>query len=95
MQIDNFTAENGYVVVENVPHQLISKTDSGIIIAEVNRWESLMAGTIKVLASDVNLPEDVKVGTKVYYVEKEVKSRFKLEGKEYLTLKDINLMAYE
>lgn len=94
MHIENFKAENEYVIVEHIKEKTL-KMESGILIMEKAKWADVMSGTIKVSSESVKLPSDVTVGTKVFFFEKDVKSRFHLDSKEYLTIKDMDLLAYE
>lgn len=94
MQIDNFKAENNYVIIEHKAegeHHL----DSGLVLLEKNKWADLMGGVIKVQSDSAKLPEEVSVGTKVFFFEKDVKSRFYLDSNEYLTIKCTDLLAFE
>lgn len=93
MQIESLKAENHYVIVQQIKE--VEKTlTSGLVIMEKLTYNDLMCGEVKAISGDVTLDQNVTLGTRVHFYEKEVKSRFYLDGVEYLTIKDLDLIAY-
>jgi co-chaperonin GroES (HSP10) len=95
MNIKDFKVANRYLVVKHKKEELIHKSESGIYFAERTKWEDLMKGTVEGMSDDVKLPSDISIGSHVYFYEKNVKSRFRLNSVEYLNVKDEDLIAYE
>jgi hypothetical protein len=95
MNIKDFKVANRYLVIKHHKEDIIHKHESGLYFAEKTKWEDMMKGIVEGMSDDVKLPADLTIGSHVYFYEKNVKSRFRLNSVEYLNVKDEDLIAYE
>jgi co-chaperonin GroES (HSP10) len=90
----SITPEHDYVFVEH--HKLTQTTlSSGLVIAEVNKFSDTLIGTVVAVSKTSPYPLKVEVGDHVYFTEKEVKSKTKIDNKEYLILSEKDILGYK
>jgi co-chaperonin GroES (HSP10) len=88
--LTGFNPKNNYVVIHH-KHNPIS-THNGILMFEKVKHNDVMKG--EVVALDQNLTT-LAVKDTVYFLEVNVKSRFKYDGVEYITIKEEDILAKE
>lgn len=91
--ITDIKVENDYIVVlqSKIKH---SKTSSGIILNEIEKWKDTLVGTVVAVSESCSYPLSVSVGDTVYFTEVGVKSKTHLDGKEYLFISEKECLGH-
>lgn len=91
--IADINVEQDYIVVvqNKIKH---SRTNSGIILNEIDKFKDTLNGKIVKVSENSPYPLQVKVGDVLYFHELGVKSRVHLGGVEYLFIKESEALGY-
>lgn len=91
----NLKPEHDFVFVEEASRVRQTKTEFGIIIAEVQKHAEALTGKVVAISETSKYPLTVELGDKVYYNEVGVESRTVIDGKTYAVIREIDIFAYE
>lgn len=81
---------DGYVVLE-IQGKEVDKRESGILVLQQENNKNAFGTVIAISKKDIN---DIKVGDRALYLTN-TGTEFKLEGKNYLVIKESELLAVE
>jgi co-chaperonin GroES (HSP10) len=68
--------------------------DSGVIVAQVNKFNDILQGTVVEVGENSPYPLTVSKNDAVWFSEKDVKSTTMFNGKEYLVIREIDILGY-
>jgi len=91
----NIKLENDYVFIEQIKVEK-SVTETGLIVIQDKvKFQDTLHGKVVAVSEHSPYPTTVAVGDIVYFTEVALKTRTKLNGKEYVVIPEKEILAYE
>lgn len=88
-------AANEYIIIEPFSDEAIKSHHSGIVVVDKQKESDLSSGKVISMGDKVKIDDSVKVGSTIFYMSSEIKSKFKLNDKEYYNLNYADILAVE